>query len=75
MAEQVRQLGIMREDDRNLHTDLSPAIMLLSMGFQSARPDYHKPTDFGVDCGEWELSELGSFFKRLIHSRSPFFHT
>ena len=28
LAEQVRQLGIMREVDRNLHTDLSPAIML-----------------------------------------------
>jgi capsular polysaccharide biosynthesis protein len=28
LAEQVRQLGIMREVDRNLHTDLSPAVML-----------------------------------------------
>jgi capsular polysaccharide biosynthesis protein len=28
LAEQVRQLGIMREVDRNLHTDLSPSIML-----------------------------------------------
>jgi capsular polysaccharide biosynthesis protein len=28
LAEQVRQLGIMREVDRNLHTDLSPALML-----------------------------------------------
>ena len=28
LAEQVRQLGIMREVDRNLHTDLSPSLML-----------------------------------------------
>jgi capsular polysaccharide biosynthesis protein len=28
LAEQVRQLGIMREVDRNLHTDLSPSVML-----------------------------------------------
>jgi capsular polysaccharide biosynthesis protein len=28
LAEQVRQLGIMREVDRNLHTDLSPSGML-----------------------------------------------
>jgi capsular polysaccharide biosynthesis protein len=28
LAEQVRQLGVMREVDRNLHTDLSPALML-----------------------------------------------
>src|SRR5205807_9365305 len=28
LAEQVRQLAIMREVDRNLHTDLSPAVML-----------------------------------------------
>lgn len=28
LAEQVRQLGIMREVDRNLHTDLSPTVML-----------------------------------------------
>ena len=28
LAEQVRQLGIMREVNRNLHTDLSPSVML-----------------------------------------------
>jgi capsular polysaccharide biosynthesis protein len=28
LAEQVRQLGIMREVDRNLHTDLSPSVIL-----------------------------------------------
>jgi capsular polysaccharide biosynthesis protein len=28
LAEQVRQLGVMREVDRNLHTDMSPSVML-----------------------------------------------